>query len=100
MSTQHLKRQPNFGVPGQRYRHPYMAGDTFYDRLVSAHRDLDEANTIAKRGPMPLHLADIELHRARLFHDPAALARAATLIHQHAYHRRLPELDHARATLT
>jgi hypothetical protein len=33
----------------------------------SAQRDLDEAFEIAERGPMPLHLADIHLHRARLF---------------------------------
>jgi len=30
--------------------------------------DLDEAWEIAERGPMPLSLADIHLHRARLFH--------------------------------
>jgi hypothetical protein len=30
--------------------------------------DLDEAWEIAERGPMPLFLADIHLHRARLFH--------------------------------
>ena len=33
----------------------------------SAQEDLDEAWEIAARGPMPLFLADIHLHRARLF---------------------------------
>ena len=32
-----------------------------------AREDLDEAHEIAERGPMRLHLADIHLHRARLF---------------------------------
>jgi nucleoside phosphorylase/tetratricopeptide (TPR) repeat protein len=64
-----------------------------------AHRDLDEAWTLAIRGPMPLFQADIELHRARLFHDRTALARAATLIHQLGYHRRLGELEDAQAQL-
>ena len=35
--------------------------------LESAQSDLDEAWEIAARGPMPLFLADIHLHRARLF---------------------------------
>ena len=34
---------------------------------MSAQSDLDEAWEIAERGPMPLFLADIHLHRARLF---------------------------------
>ncbi len=33
----------------------------------SAQADLDEAWEVAERGPMPLFLADIHLHRARLF---------------------------------
>ncbi|HTR12889.1 MAG TPA: hypothetical protein VMI72_06440, partial [Roseiarcus sp.] len=32
-----------------------------------AREDLDEAYEIAERGPMRLHLADIHLHRTRLF---------------------------------
>lgn len=31
-----------------------------------ARADLDEAQQIAERGPMRLHMADIHLHRARL----------------------------------
>lgn len=35
--------------------------------LCEAIDDLNEAWEIAERGPMPLHMADIHLHRARLF---------------------------------
>lgn len=34
---------------------------------IAARRDLDEVWEIAERRPMPLFLADIHLHRARLF---------------------------------
>ena len=84
----------------------------------SAHDDLEEAWEIAERGPMPLFMADIHLHRARLFgrqdddgkgktekiaypwtspqHD---LAEARRLIEKHGYLRRLPELEDAEAAL-
>jgi len=76
----------------------------------SAQRDLDEAWEIAERGPMPLFLADIHLHRARLFgrlkseasrekypwESPAAdLAAARRLIEKHGYLRRMEELEDA-----
>lgn len=78
----------------------------------SAQADLDEAWEIADRGPMPLFLADIHLHRARLFgplnangkpmdypwtspqHD---LAEARRLIYKHGYLRRKEELADAEA---
>ena len=78
----------------------------------SAQSDLDEAWKIAERGPMPLFLADIHLHRARLFglHAPAAigdqypwespaadLAAARALIMKHGYLRRREELEDAEA---
>jgi tetratricopeptide (TPR) repeat protein len=78
----------------------------------SAQRDLDEAWEIAERGPMPLHMADIHLHRARLFGSlksegrrekylwgsPAAdLAAARRLIEKHGYLRRMEELEEAEA---
>ena len=80
----------------------------------SAQSDLDEAWEIAERGPMPLFLADIHLHRARLFRgltseadgasypwqSPAAdLAAARRLIEKHGYGRRMEELEDAEATL-
>ena len=61
----------------------------------AARAALDEAQQIAERGPMPLYLADIHLHRARLFSDRAALAAARTLIQTHGYGRRLEELADA-----
>jgi tetratricopeptide (TPR) repeat protein len=59
--------------------------------------DLDEAWGIAERGPMPLIQADIQLTRARLFRDRAALAEARRLIEKHGYHRRDGELADAEA---
>ncbi|MGH6847825.1 MAG: hypothetical protein ACREC0_10415 [Methylocella sp.] len=76
----------------------------------SAQSDLNEAFEIAERGPMPLFLADIHLHRARLFglsKDRAAsypwtspqadLAEARRLIEKHGYGRRKEELEDAEA---
>ncbi len=74
----------------------------------SAQADLDEAWDIAERGPMRLHLADIHLHRARLFHaatpypwdsPQADLAAARKLIEHCGYGRRLEELADAEAAL-
>ena len=67
-----------------------LAGDD-----AAARRHLDEAQQIAERGPMPLYLADVHLHRARLFRDPSELALAQTLIEQHGYGRRHEELGDA-----
>jgi hypothetical protein len=76
----------------------------------SAQGDLDEAFEIAGRGPMPLFMADIHLHRARLFglskDRPASypwtspqhdLAEARRLIEKHGYGRRKEELEYAEA---
>lgn len=65
-----------------------------------ARSDLDEAQDLAERGPMRLHLADCHLHRARLLRDPAALAEARRLIEETGYRRRLPELQEAERALT
>ncbi len=74
----------------------------------SAQSDLDEAWEIAERGPMKLHMADIHLHRARLFfreaeypwESPQAdLAAAGKLIHACGYHRRDQELEDARRAI-
>jgi hypothetical protein len=62
-----------------------------------ARRLLDEAQQIAERGPMPLYLADVYLHRARLFRDRSALAEARALIDRHGYGRRRDELADAEA---
>ena len=78
----------------------------------SAQSDLDESWEIAERGPMPLHMADIHLHRARLFglgkDRPASypwtspqddLAKARRLIAKHGYWRRKEELEDAEAAI-
>ena len=48
---------------------------------------------------MPLYLADVHLHRARLFRDKAELAKAARLIRDLGYGRRYDELADAEAAL-
>lgn len=64
-----------------------------------AQADLDEAWAIAEAGPMPLFMAEIQLYRARLFHDRTALAEARRLIEAHGYGRRLGELEDADAVV-
>ncbi len=58
MTPKHLNVQPNFGIPGERYRHPYMPGDAFYERLVDAHRDLDDAASERLNARLVLLLAN------------------------------------------
>ena len=68
---------------------------------AGAQSDLAEAERIASRGGMQLHLADCALHRARLFRDHQALAQARRLIESCHYGRRLPVLEDAeRAAAT
>ncbi len=75
-----------------------------------AREDLDEASEIAERGPMRLFLADIHLHRARLFGLMAGrpkdypwisarddLDAARKLIETCGYGRRREELEDAEA---
>ncbi len=66
---------------------------------TAARADLAEVERIARRGNMRLHLADLHLTRARLFHDPDALAQARRLFEECGYNRRLPELEDAEARL-
>ena len=62
---------------------------------AGAQADLDKAWQIAERGTMRLHLADIHLHRARLFCEKPALAEARKLIERCGYGRRKEELEDA-----
>jgi ribosome-binding protein aMBF1 (putative translation factor) len=68
---------------------------TVQGQLDTARADLDEAKQIAERGPMRLHLADIHLHRARLFRDKEELKLSRDLIEQRDYWRRKKELEDA-----
>ncbi|MGO9468189.1 MAG: hypothetical protein ACLQVF_29000 [Isosphaeraceae bacterium] len=70
----------------------FVRGDT-----AAACTALDQAREIAERGPMPLYLADIHLHSARLLRDQAELAKARDLIEKHGYGRRKEELADAEA---
>ncbi len=64
-----------------------------------ARKHLAEAQQIAERGPMPLYLADVHLHRARMFRDRTDLAKAAKLIRELGYGRRYEELADAEAAI-
>ena len=73
-----------------------------------AQSDLDEAWEVAERGPMRLHMADVHLHRARLFfrekqypwRSPREdLAAARKLIESCGYWRRKEELEDAEAAI-
>lgn len=63
--------------------------------LAGAHADLDQAWQIAERGSMKLFMADIHLHRARLFRDKSEIATARALIESCGYWRRKEELEDA-----
>jgi DNA-binding transcriptional ArsR family regulator len=83
----------------------------------SAQEDLDEAWEISERGPMKLHMADIHLYRARLFHTVKPypwnkfedgregrgpkddLDAAEELINKCGYHRRDEELADAKLAI-
>ena len=84
----------------------FVTGDRSGDE--SAQTDLDEAWEIAERGPMRLFMADIHLHRARLFFREATypwesaeadLAAARKLIEECGYGRRREELEDAERAL-
>jgi tetratricopeptide (TPR) repeat protein len=72
---------------------------------AAARTDLDDAQQLAERGPMRLFLADVHLHRARLFfrenRDEAReeLQKARALIERCGYHRRDEELRDAEKVI-
>ncbi|HVR40888.1 MAG TPA: hypothetical protein VMU84_17485, partial [Thermoanaerobaculia bacterium] len=76
-----------------------------HGRAAAANADLDEAQQIAERGPMRLHLADVHLYRARLFFREdreearGELKKARVLIEQCGYHRRDEELRDAEKVI-
>ena len=75
MSPQHLNVQPNFGIPGTRYRHAYMPGDSFYDHLVRAHRGLDDAQSELLHARLVLLLAN-HIGDLRVLDEAITLARS------------------------
>jgi Protein of unknown function (DUF2783) len=69
-----LNTQPNFGIPGERYRHAYMPGDAFYDRLVGAHRGLTDEQSELMQARLVLLLAN-HIGDLRVLDEAIALAR-------------------------
>ncbi len=74
MTPQHLNVQPNFGLPSERYRHPYMPGDAFYDSLVRAHRGLSDGQSDLLHARLVLLLAN-HIGDLRVLDEAIALAR-------------------------
>ena len=74
MTPQHLNVQPNLGLPGTRYRHPYMPGDAFYDSLLRAHRGLSDEQSELMQARLVLLLAN-HIGDLRVLDDAIALAR-------------------------
>jgi hypothetical protein len=70
----HLNTQPNLGILGERYRHPYMPGDAFYDRLVGAHRGLSDEQSELMQARLVLLLAN-HIGDLRVLDEAIALAR-------------------------
>jgi Protein of unknown function (DUF2783) len=58
MTAQHLKLAPNFGRPGERYRHAYQPGDAFYDMLIEAQRELSDEDSELFQARLVLLLAN------------------------------------------
>ena len=72
MST--LVTAPNFGIPGERYRHAYMPGDDFYEALIDTHRDLDDAQSQLLNARLVLLLAN-HIGDLRVLREALAAAR-------------------------
>lgn len=77
----HLNTQPNFGVPGARYRHAYTPGDDFYEMLIEGHRGLgDEASELMNARLVLLlanHIGDLRVLREAIDAARAGLASDA-----------------------
>lgn len=72
---QHLNTDPNFGIPGERYRHVYLPGDDFYEMLIAGHRGLDDAQSELLNARLILLLAN-HIGDLRMLKEAIAAARA------------------------
>ena len=70
----HLNTDPNFGVPGQRYRHAYMPGDAFYEMLIEGHRGLTDEQSELMNARLVLLLAN-HIGDLAVLKEAIALAR-------------------------
>ncbi len=78
MTPQHLRTEPNFGVPGERHRQAYTPGDHFYEQLVHSHRDLSDAQSEQLNARLVLLLAN-HIGDLRVLDEALALARHSLL---------------------
>lgn len=72
---EHLNTDPNFGVPGEHYRHVYTPGDDFYEMLIDGHRGLDDAASELLNARLVLLLAN-HIGDLRVLKEAIAAARA------------------------
>jgi Protein of unknown function (DUF2783) len=71
-----LKLDPNFHQAGKRYLREFSAADDFYEMLIEAHRDLDEAQSQALNARLILLLAN-HIGDMALLREALGLAREA-----------------------
>jgi len=65
-----LTLTPNFNETGKRYFRAFSPGDDFYELLIDAHRDLDDAQSAALNARLILllanHIGDLSVLREAL----------------------------------
>jgi hypothetical protein len=71
---EHLKTDPNFGAPGERYFRAYDAGDAFYQMLIDTHRDLTDEQSRLVNARLVLLLAN-HIGDLRVLREALAAAR-------------------------
>ena len=80
---QTLNTEPNFGLPGERYRHAYQPGDDFYEMLIAGHQGLTDVQSELMNARLVIllanHIGDLNVLRQAI-----GLARAGAAHHQEA----------------
>ena len=76
-----LVTEPNFHDGGDRGLWPYARGDQFYEMLIEAHRDLDEAGSAMLNSKLVLllanHVGELAVLREAIEAARAGIAPAA-----------------------
>jgi hypothetical protein len=76
-----LNTQPHLGIPGERYRHAYQPGDTFYEMLIEGHRGLDDAASELMNARLILllanHIGDLRVLQEAIDAARSGAAKAA-----------------------
>jgi hypothetical protein len=70
----HLNTAPNFGIPGERQRRAYSAGDRAYEMLVAGHEGLSDAQSELMNARLVLLLAN-HIGDLRVLQEAIAAAR-------------------------